>query len=402
MPSWVRRNVEEIASDGVLCAYGTALAAVHALLFVWWRWEVPLDRLLARGHLAICWPFIERCEDLRVLDDTGIRLVLWVYLALAVSAVAAFARRRVALGWVLLLALSIAELAIVLQDFRLNMNQHLMSLVISALFLFVPNKRRMLRYQLALFYFWAGTLKLNREWLSGAALYGRPLGLPDALLPAACAYGAALELVGVWGLFARRSWIFWVTLAQLALFHLASWSLVGFLYPLVMALLLSVFVLARRTESSDDAPNPLHLLAEPLTTRAALGVFSLLQVLPWLLPGDTAVTGEGRLWALHMFDAKVVCEARLEVHLGDAPAQVLPLREPLPVRIQCDPAVYLGLAQTFCRHGANRPDQSVDLFLRSRRTTEPELRPVVELRDVCRSDAHYTVLGHNPWILTSN
>ena len=391
--------MDEIAADDALRVYGAALAMVHAALVVWWRLEAPLDRLLAPGLPAICWPFAPNCDAWRVLEPSTIRLVLWIYLALSLATIAAFLFRRVALAWTFLLLLTIAELAIVLQDFRLSMNQHLMMLTVSVLFLFVPEKRRLLRYQIALFYFWAGTLKLNREWLSGAALYGSPLGLPDSLLPAACTYAAALELVGVWGLFAKRTWIFWATLAQLALFHLASYSLVGFLYPLVMLLLLSIFVLARGTESLDDAPNPLHLLAEPLSTRAALAVLSLFQVLPWLLPGDTAITGEGRLLALHMFDAKVVCEARLEVHRGVEPVRVLPLRESLPIRIQCDPAVYFGVAHAFCRHA--RDDETIDLFLRSRRTTEPELRPVIELHDVCRSNARYTLLGHNPWILTS-
>ena len=51
-----------------------------------------------------------------------------------------------------------------------------------------------------LFYFWAGLLKFNSEWLSGAALYKKPWLLPTGALPLACAYVLALETVFSWGL----------------------------------------------------------------------------------------------------------------------------------------------------------------------------------------------------------
>ena len=41
-------------------------------------------------------------------------------------------------------------------------------------YLLIPGKRDAVRLLLVLFYFWAGTLKVNWEWISGAALY-RPL-----------------------------------------------------------------------------------------------------------------------------------------------------------------------------------------------------------------------------------
>ena len=163
-----------------------------------------------------------------------------------------------------------------------------------------------------LFYFWAGTLKLNWEWVSGGALY-RPLWLlTGPAVVAACAYVVVLELVIVWGLLSRRSWIFWSSLAQVLLFHVMSFAVVGWFYPLLMFALLAIFPLARCIPGAPP---------EPASASASSGGacrgrrsrwrsrFSLVQLTTHLYPGDTAITGEGRLFALHMFDARVVCEA---------------------------------------------------------------------------------------------
>lgn len=135
-----------------------------------------------------------------------------------------------------------------------------------------------------------------------------------------------LELVLVWGCLSRRRSIFWVTLLQLALFEVASVPIVGLFYPLLMAGLLTLFWLSRPgPEALRAAPS-----AESRVDRSLLWVgpglaalkkagagawalwlfFSLLQAVPRLFPGDTAITGEGRLFALHLFDAKVECVSR--------------------------------------------------------------------------------------------
>src|SRR5262249_9347762 len=156
------------------------------------------------------------------------------------------------------------------------------------------------------FYFWAGFLKLNQDWLSGASLY-HPLWLiPSSLLPAALRYGIVLELVLAWGLLARDRRIFWPVWAQLVAFHLISAPIVGFFYPILMAFFLAYFAAARF-----DAP-----LAGPRRAGIAiLAVFVALQFLPRLLSRDPALTGEGRTFALHMFDGRIECRGGLLLKL---------------------------------------------------------------------------------------
>lgn len=402
IPAFFRRNFDAIAADGALRFYGAALASVHILTFCYWRVRA-VDTRLAAGRPAVCWPFFENCADFRLLGAGEIRIYLWIYLGLAVLGVLLFLRRRVAWGWAVLALLTLMAVLVWTQDFRLRLNQHYMVLIVSLIFLLLPNKRRLLQYQIVAFYFWAGLLKLDPEWLSGAALYRKPLGVPESLIPAACAYVVILETIVVFGLFSRRPWIFRAALAQLLLFHATSWSVVGFYYPLLMLALLAIFPLARAYGSEEPAPGLRRLLAgrEPASTAAFLSCFCFLQIVPWLMPGDSAITGEGRLFALHMFDARVECEAELVLHRAAGSIDRVPLRLRLPTRIKCDPIVYLNIGRAFCRRGCSpaNPCISVDLSLRSRRRTDPELRPVIDLKDLCKGGTRYDLWRPNAWIL---
>jgi hypothetical protein len=397
------RNIEEIASDPALRVYGAALAMLHVLSFVLWR-SFGLDTVLSAGRLGICWPFFERCADYRFLTPAGVRLTLWLYLAAGVAAFLLFASRRlIPFAYWALVLVNLFKIAILIQDYRLRLNQHYMALIVSIVFLFIANKRRLLQYQVVAFYFWAGILKLDREWLSGEALYRRPLGVPQSLVPLACAYVVLLESVLVFGLLARRAVIFWATFAQFALFHITSWTVVGYFYPLVMFAILAVFPLARFFPAPQEPPALSRLLRgrEPASTLAFLSIFSFLQIVPWLFPGDTAITGEGRLFALHMFDAKVVCEGRARVHGMDGKTVDLPLDLDFAQRIRCDPIVYLSLGRVICRRSCqeNRRCTDLDLTLEARRSTEPRMRTVIDIRNFCTSGVEYNLLWPNAWIL---
>jgi hypothetical protein len=402
--AFFRRNVEEIRADPVLRIYGAILVFVHVLTFLFWRGDAPLQTILPVQATPICWPFFEECHRFRFLTPTGVDALLWAYLALSLAAVALFARRPT-VGWAYasLLVLETLKTLIIVQDYRLRMNQHYMAFFVALVFLAFPVKRRLLQYLVVLFYFWAGTLKLNRDWLSGAMFGARSLlWIPADLVPLACAYVIVLESVLVFGLFSRRRWIFWGTLGQLLLFHLISYPVVGLYYPSLMSSLLSIFPLARLIGRESEGPGLAALARglEPVPTYALLAGFSALQLVPHMFPGDSAITGEGRLFALHMFDAQVVCEAHVTVHDaqgGSRRVQIVPL---VPGRVRCDPIVYLSFARALCRQGKeHRRWVDLDLSLGSRRASESRLHPVVELDRFCGQTIHYDVWRPNPWIL---
>ena len=340
-----------------------------------------------------------------MLGPAGVDALLWAYFTVAVAVLLLFTRGWTApAGYFVLLALELLKVLIIAQDYRLRLNQHYMAFFVALVFLLLPVKRRALQYLIVLFYFWAGTLKLNPEWLSGASLYRRQfLWLPDALVPAACAYVVVLETILVFGLLARRPWVFWGTLGQLALFHLMSWPIVGFFYPSLMFVLLTIFPLSRLFSAASERPSFARIEGrlEPRSTYALLAGFSLLQLVPYAFPGDSAITGQGRLFALHMFDALVVCESHVTLH--DAQGRTRRIRVETgrgSARVRCDPIVHFNVARALCRQGIEQGRWTdVDLSLRSRRTTDSLLRPVVEVEEFCRQPLTYDLWRPNPWIL---
>jgi len=401
---WLRANVDEIADDRALLLYGALLALTHTLSFAQWRWVQPLELYVTRSPSPICWPFLPDCGALRFLDAGGAVALAWSYGALSLIGAALFllGRRRAGLAWAVLLALTLLKAAIVLQDFRLRLNQHYMAGVASLVFLFLPRKREAVRVTIVLFYFWAGALKLNREWLSGSALYNTDaFWIKGRLLPFACAYVLVLEMAISWGLLARRAWVFWSALFQFALFHVFSWPVVGFFYPLLMFDLLAIHPLCRWFPGPRAEVDPLALLhgrAAP-STWALVGGFSLLQLVPLAIPGDSALTGEGRLFAVHMFDARIECEVRYVVTLANGQRLTMGGPEDLPVRIACDPIVHWNVARNYCRRFGHDPAFGrLDVYVSSRHSDETSFRPVVAVQDFCAQDPGYRTWWHNDWI----
>ena len=371
-------------------AWTGLLLAVGELFCVGRLWHVRADRTLAHGGEPLCWPMWSGCAAWRVFDQSTLTVLLIALAAAAVAAGVAFLRRwRGALP--LLAGTMLVLIAVELQDFRLRQNQFYMLAIAVAFFTVLPDPGRALRHLVVQFYFWAGLLKLNREWLTGAALY-RPVWLLDGpLLHAACAWVVVLELVVVWGLLSRRRWLFVFTVFQIGLFSLASVAVVGSFYPALMMLLVTACAVLRR----DNEP-PLFIWRERTSTQVAIGLFCALQLIPRLMPGDPAITGEGRLFALHMFDAKVVCDSRVIVLEGGQVVREFDATVGLPVRTACDPAVLYARGRTMCRHLGDRG--TINLHLASRRSTDDQLRPVVELTDFCHQMPAYRWWRHNEWI----
>lgn len=401
--AFVRRQIDEIAGDRTLRYYGAALAAINVVTFVHWMFQARIGRYLAGDSVPICWPFWENCDLARVLTATQVDALLWVYLALSVATGFFFLRpQRIDWAWWGLLAINAFRVLVVVQDFRLRLNQHYMANFVVLAFLFLPAKRALVPALLVSFYFWAGILKLDLEWLSGQALYGRDhFWVPAALVPASCIYVVILEILLVFGVFSKRGWVFWATMGQLVLFHLFSWPLVGFYYPLLMFGLLSILVSVRLLEPAERWPSVAALSSHRLASLGLLGTFAVLQMIPWAFPGDTALTGEGRLFALHMFDARVECEASQVLHLASGADKELPVEfRGLSTRIRCDPVVFLSLARAQCRELARLPNvRDFDFRLKSRRSSDPGFHDVINVRNFCQAGLTYDMWRPNDWIL---
>ena len=399
-------QLREIRDDPSLRLFGCALALIHALTMLYWR-QIDAIGFLARGTESICWPLVPGCEALRVLSVEPLVWLLRGYFASGVGVAVLFLFPRVfRAAYAGLAALTLFKLLFLALDFRLRLNQHYMILWVSAVFLLIPSKRDALRVLLVLFYVWASTLKLNADWISGAALPTQSWIIPASLTVAACVYVIGLELGVSWGLLARNRWVFWGALFQFLIFHAVSWQQVGFFFPTVMFLLLTVFPLARLVPGGESEPSLLsrliHFRMRPAVYGAMLA-FSLMQLPPVLIPGDAAITGEGRPYALHMVDAGVVCRGLAVVHRADGSTIEVSLSGRTVARIACDPIVVAGRARNICRGTSGLVTGAVelDLLLTSRRRSTTEVETVIDLPRFCARDIRYNPFGRNWWILAA-
>jgi hypothetical protein len=402
---FLRAQIAEIERDDALRWYGAAMAFLHVVTYLYWVDQRIAAFIHAQAE-PICWPLVPRCEGLRALSAAGVSLLLRAYFAAAVGAGLLFAfRRLVPWAYVSLVLVNALKLAIMLLDYRLRMNQHYMGFFATFAYLFVPDKRNALRVLVTLFYFWAGTLKLNWEWVSGAGLYRPMWPFAGGGVMIACVYVIVLELVVAWGLLTTRAWIFWAAFAQFLIFHALSWQVVGFFYPLLMFAILAIFPLSRLVEPQDPPDGLLLTLWRRRAARsvyALAAVFSALQLTPYAFPGDRTLTGEGRLYALHMFDARPTCSGWAELRRADGTTTRRDLKLPLDTRIACDPIVYFNRARNLCRQrdAGLAEFQDLDLFLSARRTSDREMKRVIATTGFCARGDRYDPFRHNGWILT--
>jgi len=391
-------RLDELHRSAALRWYGALLAFTHVITYVFWS-KIPA-LLAQRPGNAVCWPFFESCWKLHPISQSLMHGVLHAYLALAIVGVLLFFGERLSrhcttAAYVALLVMNLVKLAIFVLDYRLMGNYHYMPFVVSFAFLFCRDKAALCRYLIVGFYLSAGSLKLNAEWLSGAALL-RPAFLTGWLGDASLAYVVLLELVLVFGLLSRNPFVFYATLVQFLIFHIYSWHIVGYFYPCIMFCLLAVFPLARLERSDGDDSLGARLLARklPRSTIFVLAAYAAAQVAPVLFPGDNALTGEGRMFALNMLDAKSECSLELVARDGNVHTEHATLGAGLGTRIRCEPLVYFNAARGLCNDGASE----VDLGLVARRTTDTWFQRLVGVTDLCGKHLEYDVWRHNAWI----
>jgi len=405
---WLIGQIDEIRSDPALTYYGAALALANVFTAYQWQYRAGVPQLIGGNAAPLCWPFWENCRA--IVSVSGVNRILWAYLLLSIAGGIAFVLRRVGTGYALLLAVNVVRTIVMVQDYRLRANQHYMLNWIVLAFLFIPGKRALLHHVLVSLYFWAGVLKLDWEWLSGTALYSQGW-IPAALVPASCVYVVLLETTLVFGTYAQRPWMFWATTAQLVAFHIVSWPIVGFWYPLLMFCLLAILPLERLLHPPHEwvtfeSLSRFRRFRPGIAAAAVIALLAALQFVPRLFPGDSAITGEGRVFALHMFDALIECDATMTYHFADGTERTDALSETqrLPHRSRCDPVIYFDLAKNWCRalgQAQRRPQNGavdVDLRLRSKHTSEASYHPIIDVAGFCAANPRYDMLRHNAWI----
>ncbi|UOF02474.1 HTTM domain-containing protein [Bdellovibrio reynosensis] len=374
MKKYFCRNISEIFHSRALNLYGVLLALSHVLSAYFWM-ENSLR--LVSAALPLCWPMMPFCESFRFSDGNNAALFLYFYAALGlITAVAFYLQKRVA--YFLLAGLLVLKVYFLSLSYGLMGNYHYMGFIVHLAFLFVPHKKQLIPFIIGIFYWGAGLLKFNPEWLSGVALV-RPSFLSPLLQHLSLIYVVILETILVFGLFSKKPLHRYLILGQFFLFHLFSWHIVGYFYPLTMFLLLGLFILIPLGKEPWES----YLDQNLIKNKSSLGLLLLLaslQFIPYMFSKDPATSGAPRLVSLNMLDANVHCETVLIRNLKNAGEIYDPFIRPPSTRTQCDPIVYLNQIHRICQND----DGNFDFWLQSRRSTESQLQTRLHIKDVCK------------------
>lgn len=377
LTDFLRRQIDLIASDRGLRLFGVVIAATHLVTVIHWAG-------LGYTKSPICFPLIP-CETISglLLHDYK-----WAYLSVygLVSLIAglAFLFKKTSAAYAGLILATLLKVIFHLADYRNMGNYHYMAHVIGLVYLFADNKKSLLRLAIVLFYFSAGALKFNTDWLSGAAI-GRPFFFGGKLLEWAMAYVIVLELLLSWLLFSRRRLLRWITLAQLYTFHILSYWVVGYFYPVLMGLFLLLFFLTEEEDTFPPRLNPFEW--------SAVALFAFLQFVPMVFFPNSGLDGSGRIISLNMFDVRSVCETNMFLKHKDHVIEYNPIFN-LGIRIHCDPNVILSHVKKTCEDQKNSATfVDIDLNHQVRMFTQKHVPVSLTFKDVCSRPLKMSLLG---------
>jgi hypothetical protein len=393
----IKSSLSEIARDRALQLYGSALALAYSATAGFLIYQNHYLRTVSKEVEPICWPFFESCYHYRIWSNFEIRAMLIAFALATLVPFFAFFRKKTRLGYFSLATLALWHVALIVQDFRNTQNQYYMLMWAVFAYLLWPQKRKTLQLLILSFYFWAGHLKLNEQWLSGQNLYAKLWLIPERLNAAACTYVVFLEMIMIWGLLSRnRAW-FWATLTQLALFHVISISQIGTYYPALMFAILAIYPLTRLIAAPSATVDN-----SPRFSRAALAlvaVFSFLQLYPSLVSRNRVISGVGRTFALNMFEGIFNCEAYWIEHYRDGTSTRIEAKKLSTERIQCEPIYYYSRTLNRCRAGQSDPRfVDLDFYMTMGRKTDPETTTIIRQTGFCAAKPGFHLLLPNTWI----
>lgn len=368
------KNIKDIADADALRWLGFLIAFGHIMTFLYVMPDAVFH--LSNSGNPQCWAYFPGCDVLHVPSKLFWLSYFAGYVALAGVSLYCFFKNKVRAAYFSLLALTAVKTLFLVIDRSFMGNYHFMHLLYSLVFLVFPQKQFSLKILGAWFYLAAGSLKLNIEWLSGAAVGGGPAFLPPILQQWSYAYVVILELIVVWGLFARDSRIRWFAFVQFFIFHVVSFYWVGYFYPVIALSMLMVFPFSWLAGSTEP------LVSKPIL--ALIATLSVFQALAFISDKDPAIFTHRRLVSMNMYDARSICATNFLLHQEGKVIAYNPDLKPFGVRVRCDTNLVLNQAKNLCKNSRElKLFTSLDVAMLSKRLTDENYTEVFRMSDVC-------------------
>lgn len=376
MKNFFSKNIKEIQDHKNLVWFGVVLSLTHLLTGYFWWTRVHFDSSM------ICWGFFSQCQRVYGVFFGLEKLILGFYSGLAVVCAALFGFKKVKPAYFVLVSLSVFKIIVHISDYRLMGNYHYMANILYFSFLLLPYKEATIKVFVLMFYFTAGLIKFNSEWLSGLAMARQP-AVSGKLLEVGCVLVIFLELIGTFYLISKKRLYFWLIFVSYIAFHIFSWHVVGYFYPLIMFSMLTFFVIS-----------PLGLeIKSKYYIGGIIGVFMSVQVGVLVLFSNSALSGEGRILSLNMLDAYSVCQNSLFIKSKGETIEYNPVND-LEIRIHCDPLVLIRQAELTCRNFQGKNDFiDIDMSIQVASRSRSEQIEQKTFQNVCAHPLKISFLG---------
>ncbi len=402
----VKTNLWEIKKSGSLKTLGGVLALCHVLQFYFWSSDGRLPLKLVQQGLPMCWSLMENCGWLHL--PFGILSV--IYYAYAVFAILAAAvlllTEWVTFGYYLLLLALFMAVNLYFQDLRLSTNEGYFILFVSAAYLFVPSKHRLMRGLMVSFFVARGLSQCATDWLTGS-WYIEHLGVPAKLGEWFAAVSVLVNMLGGAAMLFRDGRYFWTGWGSLFIYECGN-LLVGEILGPCLALAALVYVALDEIElrkaerqyiyQSFIRPEPSFLWGGIL-----LSLFWAAQISPFVsLPKMSNLTSVLSIWTLHAEAAHEECEQKtFAIYKGHTEElEVTPQLARQPA-MYCNPYLrYLDL-KALCKITHERDPDFVTIsssFLVHNFRDKTSKR-IFEVQDFCSAGLTYKQLGVVQWTM---
>lgn len=385
---YLQNQIKEIQNSKALQLYGAALSLVHTFTFFFWMGtNYKSLKFLFTERIPICWSIFQNCQSFRPFWAQWIDAIFSVYFLTSIACVLLFiVFKKIRLAYILLILLNVLKYSVLLQDYNLMGNYHYMAFISSLFYLLIPNKLFFGKLIIIGFYLSSGILKISPEWLSGNTISSS--FLDGKLLEWACAYVVVLQLIQTPLLLSRNKISYYLVLLQLVIFHTFSISIVGYFFPIVMFLLLSIFFLERNNLSSPV------LVKKNILGLIALLAFTIAQLIPLYFFRKSSLTGEGRILSVNLFDAKTSCDNRINLKYTNAQFIHSLESQSKASRLHCDPQIFYWTLKDLCKKQSSEENfRDLDFVLYSKKSTDQDWSIIFQATDFCSRTPKMSWLG---------
>ena len=402
---FLRSNLYEIKKAGSLKTLGGLIALFHLLQFyLWWHDGNSPLKYLAAGQ-PMCGTVFENCHWLHVLPLGLLTFFYYTYAVLSLfSALAFLLSDLVAVGYYLLVIATLLGLLMYGQDLRLSSNEGYFVFLMSAAFLLVPSKHRLMRGLIASFFVARGLAQASPDWLTGN-WYMEHLHLAVKLAEWLAALSLLVQMIGGATLLFRDGRYFWTGWASLFIFECAQLYMGESLQAsLSMGALLYVAldeIELRKAEreyiyQSFIRPEPSFAWGAVL-----MSLFWIAQLVPLFnLPRQSRIKTALDVWALHPEAAHEDCEQRtFAVYKGrieEIEVKAQTTRQPA---LLCNAYMRFLDLRAACTQLADADSDFVTLSstLLVRSYREKSSYRAFEVKDFCRADLSFKRLNEVEW-----